>query len=311
LNAGYNQSKIVLSSVTYTWPNAYYYSVRPFSLTPYFPFLAFDRFRWPFGTHLAYDTNQPVAGIIFTSPLLCLGVVATLAAAFVRRLRHDARFESAVVWLSIAVLQLFVLSTIIYAASERYRVEIDVTLVAVSALGISLVSSWLRARAWARALIAVVSIAAVVSATLSIASAYHGLVPFQPPRNWFGDRLEAVTAPAQRAALYGSPFVLVSPHGDDAYPVRLRAPFLVSPASTLRVYSGRSCAVEVTMERPDADSGAVTVTSGRGASARADGNQIKVLVEPGPVERVVPVGFVRDDGGSFTEIERARSRYQC
>jgi len=77
------------------------------------------------------------------------------------------------------------------------------------------------------------------------------------------------------------------------------------------VYSRRSCAVEVTMERPDADTGGVTVALGAGASVRAHDDQIRIIVNPGRDERVVPVGVTRDDGAPFTQITRARSRYRC
>ncbi len=83
LSPSSNQSKITFASLSYTVPNAYYYLVRPFSLAPVFPFLSFDAFQWPFQHSAEYANNEPVLGILTTSPLLVLGVIVVVRGAFV------------------------------------------------------------------------------------------------------------------------------------------------------------------------------------------------------------------------------------
>ena len=146
LSPGYNVTKIQWSSLGYTLPNSYYYLLRPFSLSPVFPFISFDSFQWPFNTPHDYAYNEPVVGILTTSPLLVLGVVVVVRGAFARRARRDDRFTVASVLMVVALITVAVVSTSIYGAIQRYRVEADVLLTAAAVVAISLAWSFLHRR---------------------------------------------------------------------------------------------------------------------------------------------------------------------
>ena len=311
MSPSYNLTKIKWSSLSYTLPNAYYYLVRPLSLAPVFPFLAWDSFQWPFHTPPDYAYNEPVVGILTTSPLLVLGVIIVARGSFARRVRRDARFIVAALLVVLALLAVLLIGTALYGATQRYRIEPDLFLTAAAAAAISLAWSFLRSDAARRAFLACVGVLSVFSVVLAILAAYPGHFPFTVPPNGFGRELASIGQPIEDAALSSSPYVLVEPSVGNTGPFTLGYGFLLFPEGRLHVYARGDCAVRMVLDRDLRDRLPITMTSDRPTRIRVSPRRVIIEIPPGDDHQVITLDTTRYDGWPFTAFLSGHSTYDC
>jgi len=310
LGGGFNQSKMVLSSVAYIAPNAYYYLVRPIAFAPVFPYLAFDRFAWPFSTPNDYHTHEPVAGVLFTAPLLLFGVVFLLVAVFRRHLRRDDRCLYGVAFLLVASVHLLEMSFVIYGATQRYRVELDLLLTVAALFALSLALSRVRRKRARRLGMAAIAFASLLSVTMALLSSFHGIYPYLDSGNWFTRNVEALTRPIERVALDREPFVRVAPAiGEEQTTLRnldeLRA------TNYLYVDSRGNCGTEIVFARDRSDPSELVVDTSPAVEVVTSRGTLTLHVPPSGGQQIVAVDLARSDGASTTPIDGARSRYSC
>ena len=221
LSPSSNTSKLTFSSLSYTLPNADHYLVRPWSLKPVFPFLSFDAFQWPFQTPHDYAEYEPVLGILTTSPLLLLGMVVVVRGAFVRRARRGDRFTITTVLVAVVLVMVAIVSTGFFSATQRYRVEPDVSLTAAAVIAISLVWSFLHRTVTRRVFLTVVGVLAVFSVVVAVLGAYHGHMPFH--RLATGSVTSSPRSqPIEDVTLADVPYVTAEPQKDLTGPVPLQ-----------------------------------------------------------------------------------------
>jgi hypothetical protein len=311
LSPVYDQSLRPLTSLGYTLPNAYYYLVRPLSLGPVFPFLSYDAFRYPFGTPASYSFNEPVLGILTTSPLLVLGVVVTVRAAIARRARRDVRFTMSAALLVSGLITVLAVSTSIYGATQRYRVETDLLLTAAAVAAISLAWSFLRSAKVRRVFTWVVGVLAVCSLVVAVLAGYQDRWPFTDERNGFGTALADVTSPISDVALSGAPYVTMEPAAKHSGPLTLGDGFLLYPTARLLVHARGDCAVRVVLHRDLRDLQPLSVAAHGKAHVDVSRREIVIDVPPGGDTQVVPLTTTRYDGFPFTNITSGESSYDC
>jgi hypothetical protein len=310
LSPSVNQSTVVQSSLAYLLPNAYYYLVRPVSFSPAFPFLAYDAFQWSFHLPTDYNYNEPVLGVLTTSPLLVLGMLVVLRGAFARRARRDLRFVIAATLTILGFATVAAVSVSIFGAVQRYRVEGDLLFTAAAIAAVSLAWTFLRGRRVRRIFAGGVVALSVVSITFAVLTAYQNHYPFTGGLNWFGKGLASITQPLQDAALASKPYVSIEPVAELQGPFRLNEGTSLYPNARIDVFRNGECPVRIVLDRDPHDREPLSVSAGGLAHVDVSPKHI-VLEVPAGVGEILPLTTLRYDGGYITKIQSGTSTYDC